>query len=206
MDTQPLKIRKRKCRVCKTPFEPRSSLQVVCSPKCSIEYSRELQEKKRRRELKLARIKLKTLSDWLADAQVVFNRYIRMRDAHLPCVSCGRFHQGKWNAGHYRTVAAAPELRFDELNVWKQCEPCNSHKSGDIVNYRKNLYQRIGEPKLEWLEGPHEPKRYRIEDCKRIIATYKAKIKALKDRKHGHDLPRNPSQSPSGAREHQSQD
>ena len=32
---------------------------------------------------------------------------------------------------------------------------------------------------VEWLEGPHEPKRYRKEDYQAIEAEYKAKLKAL---------------------------
>lgn len=71
-------------------------------------------------------------------------------------------------------------MRFEPLNVWKQCAPCNNHKSGDIVNYRIELVRRIGAKKVEWLEGPHEPKRYRIEDLKAIKAEYKAKTREIK--------------------------
>jgi len=33
--------------------------------------------------------------------------------------------------------------------------------------------------KVEWLEGPHEPARYRIEDLKLLEAKYKGKLKEL---------------------------
>jgi hypothetical protein len=33
---------------------------------------------------------------------------------------------------------------------------------------------------VEWLEGPHEPKKYTIEDLKSIKETYRQKLKALK--------------------------
>ncbi len=112
---------------------------------------------------------------------MVVNQYIRLRDADLPCVSCGRFHDGQWHAGHFRSAGGHPELRFEPLNIWRQCAPCNTHKSGDLVNYRAELVRRIGAEKVEWLEGPHEAKRYTIDDLKAIKAEYRAKIKALKE-------------------------
>jgi hypothetical protein len=40
--------------------------------------------------------------------------------------------------------------------------------------------KRIGADKVDWLEGPHEPKRYTIEELKTIKAEYRAKTKELK--------------------------
>jgi len=34
--------------------------------------------------------------------------------------------------------------------------------------YEEGLRQRIGDERVEWLKGPHEPKQYRIDDLKRI--------------------------------------
>ncbi|MNN35088.1 Bacteriophage Lambda NinG protein [compost metagenome] len=59
--------------------------------------------------------------------------------------------------------------------------PCNQHKSGDIVNYRINLVQRIGAEQVAWLEGPHKAQRYTIDELKALKAEYRAKIKALKE-------------------------
>jgi hypothetical protein len=133
-----------------------------------------------RKEIKVRKEKLKSRADHTRETQVVFNEWIRLRDAALPCVSCGRHHEGQYHAGHYRTVGANPELRFEPLNVWKQCAPCNNHKSGDIVNYRIELVKRIGADKVDWLEGPHEPKRYTIEELKTIKAEYRAKTREFK--------------------------
>jgi hypothetical protein len=165
------------------------SFQTWCSPDCAVVIARGKQEKKRkalalieRREIKVRKEKLKSRADHMREVQAVFNEWIRLRDAALPCVSCGRFHEGQYHAGHYRTVGANPELRFEPLNVWKQCAPCNNHKSGDIVNYRIELVKRIGAEKVEWLEGPHKPQRYTIEQLKAIKAEYRAKTKELKGR------------------------
>jgi hypothetical protein len=54
------------------------------------------------------------------------------------------------------------------------------HKSGDIVNYRIELVKRIGADKVDWLEGPHEAKRYTIEDLKAMKASYRAMTRELK--------------------------
>ena len=116
---------------------------------------------------------------WLKKAQAAFNAYIRARDAGRPCISCGRHHEGQYHAGHYRTVGANPELRFEEANCHKQCSVCNNHLSGNLINYRIGLIGKIGQESVDWLEGPHEPKKYLIEDLKAIEKTYKEKIKNL---------------------------
>ena len=48
------------------------------------------------------------------------------------------------------------------------------------MNYRISLVLRIGQDKVDWLEGPHEPQRYTIDDLKAIRADYKARLKQLK--------------------------
>ncbi|KGU87221.1 recombination protein NinG [Pseudomonas mediterranea] len=181
--------RPKRCRVaeCRASFVPMVSFQTWCSPDCAVTILRQRQEKQRksfaqreRREIKVRKEKLKSRAAHAKDTQQAFNEWVRLRDAALPCVSCGRHHDGQYHAGHYRTVAASPELRFEPLNVHKQCAPCNNHKSGDIVNYRIELVKRIGAEAVEWLEGPHEPKKYTVEQLKAMTAEYRAKTRELK--------------------------
>jgi len=183
-------VKQKTCKGCGGKFRPSLSTQKACSVKCAmvvakqpanLKVARKAIDQLVRSEIKVRKEKLKTRGDHMRECQVVFNEWIRLRDAELPCVSCGRHHDGQYHAGHYRTVGAHPELRFEPLNVWKQCAPCNNHKSGDIVNYRIELVRRIGLERVEWLEGPHEPQRYTIEDLKAIKAEYRAKIKQLKE-------------------------
>ncbi|MCS5516551.1 recombination protein NinG [Pseudomonas qingdaonensis] len=164
-----------------------NSTQVVCSPKCALAHAPANQQKARkaidqreRREVKVRKEKLKSRGDYMREAQQAFNAWVRLRDADQPCISCGRHHQGKYDAGHYRTTAACPELRFDPLNVHKQCSPCNTQLSGNIVEYRLELIRRIGQERVDWIEGPHEAKRYTIEDLKAIKALYRQKLKDLR--------------------------
>lgn len=68
-------------------------------------------------------------------------------------------------------------MRFNELNAHKQCKHCNRDKSGNIVEYRINLSNRIGKHLLHWLEGPHEAKKYTISELKELKAIFKKKRK-----------------------------
>jgi len=58
--------------------------------------------------------------------------------------------------------------------------------SGNIVEYRINLKEKIGAEKLAWLEGPHEPKKYTIEqiiEIKRLYRELTRKIKKQREAK-----------------------
>lgn len=175
--------RKRKCAVCREPFEPRNISHKVCAPECGLllaEMVRKAQERKTDRERKQA---MKTRNEWLADAQKAFNAWVRERDAALPCISCGRFHTGAYDAGHYRSVGAMEALRFEPLNVHRQCVPCNQHKAGNIIEYRIRLIERIGLAMVEYLERDHSPKKYTIDEAKEIRDIYRAKLRELKGEK-----------------------
>ena len=185
-----VKVRKPKvCRVasCGASFVPARLGQAVCSPACGLLDAATNREKARkslaevgRKELRAAKERIKPKGQYMREAQAAFNSWVRERDSALPCVSCGRHHQGKYDAGHYRTVGSNPALRFEPLNVWKQCSPCNTRLSGNLVNYRVELVRRIGVELVDWLEGPHEPKRYTIEDLKALTAHYRALTRELK--------------------------
>lgn len=171
----------KKCKVCANSFIPARPMQKVCCSTCAYKFATEQAEEKKakmqRKELREAKERIKTRGDWTREAQHEFNRFIRIRDASLPCISCGRHHQGQFHAGHYRTVGANPELRFCETNVHKQCAPCNDHLHGNLINYRINLIKRIGIEQVEWLEGAHQPKKYSIDELKELKATYSRKAR-----------------------------
>jgi len=177
-----------KCAVCRSEYQKWSMTQKVCkNPACAEQYGREkarqLAEKQKRKEAKEDRIKrenLKSRQDWLKEAQTAVNLFVRLRDAHLPCISCGRHHQGQYHAGHYISRGANPSLRFDTDNIHKQCAPCNTHLSGNQVNYRIGLIQKIGLARVERLEGFNEPQKWTIEEIKVIKKTYNQMAKDLK--------------------------
>lgn len=181
--------RPKKCRVCPEKFTPRKALQIVCSPACALLHAQRHGEKQRkaldkieRKAIREAKEKIKPRAAYMKETQSVFNAWVRARDADQPCISCGRHHQGKYDAGHYRSVGSNPALRFEPLNCHRQCVPCNQHKSGNAIEYRIGLVARIGAEAVAWLEGRHEPKRYSIDDLKAIKAEYQQKLRELKER------------------------
>jgi hypothetical protein len=173
------KIKQKKCKVCGTMFTPFQTTQMVCSIPCAITHGKATQAKKVRQEIRQDREALKTRQDWTYEAQKLFNKYIRMRDKNEPCISCGRHHQGQYHAGHFRTTAAAPQLRFHEDNVHKQCSVCNNHLSANLLEYRKRLIQKIGADRVEQLENDSTIKRWTIEELQEIKRIYKNKCKEL---------------------------
>lgn len=171
----------KKCKQCGKEFQPFQTTQKVCSPKCALGFAKEkaVAERKKQNKADVRAMRENDRRHQLRLAQAAFNAFIRARDANEPCISCQRHHKGQYHAGHYFSVGAHPELRFNELNVNRQCAPCNDHLSGNIANYRKHLINKIGQDKLDWLEGPHEPKKYTLEQIKEIKALYKQKLKDL---------------------------
>ncbi|EKJ0496192.1 DUF550 domain-containing protein [Escherichia coli] len=119
--------------------------------------------------------------DWIKQAQQAVNAFVRERDRDLPCISCGTLTSAQWDAGHYRTTAAAPQLRFDERNIHKQCVVCNQHKSGNLVPYRVELISRIGQEAVDEIESNHNRHRWTVEECRAIKAKYQQKLKDLRN-------------------------
>ena len=179
---------------CRASFVPQRLGQAVCSPKCALATVEVQKVKARkslaladRREIKVRKEKLKSRADHLREAQAAVNEYVRLRDAHLPCISCDSTPNdndlmtgSRWDAGHYRSVGACPELRFEPLNIHRQCVKCNRNLSGNAVEYRIRLVLRIGSEKVAWLEGLHPPCKYTVEEIKAIKAEYRAKTRELK--------------------------
>ena len=177
----------RKCKHCQE-YKPSSDgiktpAGWFCCHSCAIEFAREKSKRLAARKAAVQhrerKMEVKPLSYWMKRAQSAFNAWVRERDRDQPCISCGRHHQGQYHAGHYRPAGSSPELRFEPDNCHRQCAPCNSHLSGNLTAYRPALIAKIGMARVEFLEGPHEPKRYRKEDYQAIEAEYKAKLKAL---------------------------
>lgn len=193
------KPKEKKCKnpECGERFAPFNSLQKVCGKvECALVVGRqELQRRKKqeqkeyRSETRERKKKLKTVKDWLSDAQKVFNRYINLRDKDLPCISCGASRQdagysggGVWNASHYRSRGACSSLRFDEDNVHKSCAQCNTHKSGNIAEYTPALIDKIGQERFDRIKNANPVKRWTIEEAKAIKAEYTNKIKEIEGR------------------------
>jgi hypothetical protein len=183
-----------KCRICKKPFVPSRPLQPVCSDfECSLAYGVKLAEKsahKRdlvaKRAIRDRKVKLKTRSDVMKEAQKAFNAYIRWRDKSRLCICCNAPLTiagvgGGYDCGHYRSVGSAPHLRFDEANAHGQTKKCNRWGSGRAVDYRIGLIARIGQAEVDRLESDNASRKWTKQELEAIRDTYRQKLKGLKN-------------------------
>lgn len=108
----------------------------------------------------------------------VFNEYIRLRDAGMPCICCGKFNT--LQAGHYISVGSSGALEFNEDNVRGQCAYCNMRMQETKEVYRINLIDRIGAERVIKLEALAKVKVKRTRlDLEWMIEHYQKKIKSL---------------------------
>jgi hypothetical protein len=193
---------KRKCSYCKQRFE--SALMIIrepmawCSEDHQVQWSikagrklREAQHKAHRREKREAKAKvrerLKTLSDWVSEAQTWVNRVVVAEDRSKGCISCDSplvtecghyFHRGS----KYRVA----RLTLDRRNLNGQCGHCNRWKGGMQHEYRLGFIARYGQ---EAFDGLCELKRQTdrgeiapltVDECKAVIAEMKQRHKELR--------------------------
>lgn len=180
------KIKMKKCRECGKEFIPVMTTQTACSQICAIAQGKKKVSKdkaeKERQERQASRERVESvqpLSYYHKKAQAAFNAFIRARDDGQPCISCGRNSGAKMNAGHYRTVGASKETRYDEDNCHIQCEHCNSYLSGNIGEYRPRLIEKIGQERFDALMGPHPAKKWTREQLEELAAHYRKKTRDL---------------------------
>ena len=185
------KPKKCKAQGCGVLFPPTRAFVTWCSPDCGYTIARAKKEQAEtkarqasRRADRAKRESLKTRSDWIKDAQREFNRYVRLRDAHLPCICCGLplgvgEVGGAYDCGHFRSVGSAPHLRFDERNAHAQRKQCNRWGAGRAVDYRIGLIGRLGPEVVAAIESDQSPKHYTIPDLIAIRDKYRAMTKEL---------------------------
>lgn len=186
-----------RCPQCKTRLAPGQRIH----PECISDYATAQAEKAQRAQAKKARAAakverasirarkeaIKTIPDYIKEAQIAFNAFIRARDADKPCICCGRplgdgDVGGAFDCGHYRSTGSASHLRFNEDNAHAQRKQCNRWGAGRAVDYRLGLIERIGLQRVESLEADNAPHKWTREGLIEVRDTYRAKLKELKGR------------------------
>lgn len=173
---------------CGEQFMPARPMQKACSPACARSFAEHVSVKaealRMREDKARTRVQLealKTVPKLKREAQQAFNRWIRQRDALLPCISCGapppdlsQLHAGR-DAGHYRSTGSADHLRFNEDNVHGQCVSCNRWGAGKSVEYRIGLLARIGAERTNALEFNNDRQQWTRERLRAIRDEYRAR-------------------------------
>lgn len=185
-----VKPKTRKCKVkgCRNRLTPVRPTHVVCSPECGLILARQKRERQERIAHKADKERVKSARQLMADCQREFNRFIRERDWFRPCISCGRPNDGdhQRHAGHWKTVKARPDIRFNPDNVHAQCSQCNRFDGGGLhEGYKPELIRRIGPDRVATLEHDAGPRRYTREELAGMIVTFRREANALKAARTG---------------------
>lgn len=179
--------------------------KAYCSAECGAKLSlnilkskEEKRAKSERAENRKKKLELKQSKKnyWVEKIESVLHPWIKLRDKDEPCISCGKFADEikqppaghpKFHAGHFRTKGAAKQLRFNPLNIHKQCFWCNcvgTHWStrGDSVasGYEERLLAKIGQEALNDLKFNNEIKRYTIPELKEILNHWENELIKIK--------------------------
>lgn len=100
--------------------------------------------------MNISKYKNKSVSNLRSIAVRHFHKFIRERDKGKPCVSCGSYNTS--DASHFYSAGNFPQTRFNEDNVHLSCRKCNYFLSGNLIPYRIELINRIGQDRFDRLE------------------------------------------------------
>ena len=175
------------CHFCGTTFTPQRMAQKVCGPVCagrSVRAARKEKLAAERKQTKERREAVKTRAKWLAECQAIVNKIVRIRDAHLGCVSCDRgpAWDGQWHASHLRSVGAASAVRFHLWNIHRACSIFNNHLSGNIAEYLPRVRARIGDDRVDWLYAQNQIVKHDVAYLARFKAVMGKRLKRMERR------------------------
>ena len=170
-----------RCKNCKQKFEQVRFNQKFClDPECVKAWVSEAKDQNWKKTKKKMQADIETVQELMKAAQIVFNKFIRIRDKDKLCISCGLKLENKFDAGHYFSSGGHKAITFHEDNVHGQCVACNQWKHGNLIQYQIGIEQRIGGDRLMQLhEKAHKAAKYTREELRELIANYKQKIKNL---------------------------
>lgn len=125
-----------------------------------------------------------------ARTKAVLHELVKLLDKYQPCIVCGIHECGQrteWDAGHYLTKAAHPELKFDPRNIFKQCSGTNTASTGRSSaeasirqKFDQGIIARYGMAHLMWLKSYHPPVKFTCEGLSAMRAEMAADNARLK--------------------------
>jgi len=206
LKTKPGKLYRCTAPGCQERHERRQAFVKWCSPECGATLAQAKLAKKRTQEANTERQAdkakldgMKPLGHWVKLTQDAWNKARRLEclAAGDGCISCGRSQQevqstdgwkpgGAWDCGHFMSVGAYPNLRFEADNAFLQCKSCNAgsgkytRKAQTVADaYLENLIAKIGQDRIDQLKADQTPRKYTREDLEKIRADARKRIKSL---------------------------
>jgi hypothetical protein len=174
-----MKPKEKSCKVCSKPFKPFKSTALVCSYQCAIKYAKRKEKAKKQK----VRDNVVKYSKLMAEAKAAFQKWVRKRDEHLPCISCGKLTAEQWDGSHLFKSEVYRGVIFHPWNVNRACSYCNRWLDGNLIPYRKELINRIGLDKVELLEQEANQTRQRKwsrDELVEIRDEFKQRLKLMK--------------------------
>lgn len=174
---------KSKCKHCGERKETSEGVKTNTSFFCSVDHAyrfgienKEKGRKKlvaKRKQEKQAKAKVErektaqrkkellTRTQWFNKLQSLVNQHVtKVRDVNKPCCTCGTTNPNiKYDAGHFFTRAARPDIRFELTNLAVQCSvKCNQHGSGMRKEYAEFIVNTYGQEHFDWLADESQHK------------------------------------------------
>lgn len=179
------KIKTKKCanKECNNSYKQFNSLVTWCSTECKISITQTKEAQKIiKSKRSLNKPKSKTLDQYEIEAKEVFQKWVRLRDAHhgFGCISCVKDKNTKMDGGHVFKAELYSGLIFNELNCHGQCVPCNRFEDGNVKEAKSGIEKRYGNEALEYIESRSDANRLHRYDKNKLIAIklkYQIKIK-----------------------------
>ena len=160
-----LKTPKKKCKICKSAFEPKNNFIPVCENiDCKTQYAMSVVEKQKiatdkkkksddRKYKTDKNIELMSSDKYRAKIlQPAINEIARLIDFGQACIATGSF-EGKMAGGHFIAVAANRTICLNLHNIFIQSFHSNSWKGGDNLRYREGIRNTFGQEYLDFMEG-----------------------------------------------------
>jgi len=181
-------LKDKKCKICKVKFTPTRQLQPTCNEmECMIAYSdkhlaKKAKETKTQHRIEKREFNNQDVKKRTNDLKKVVQEYARLRDFHEVCISCRKPSAKQWDGGHFMNAEYHSKVRFNTLNINKQCSHCNDFSASNALNYKIHLIDKIGLEKVEWLEQQKGICKYTPEYLNRFIKIYRKRVRILKKR------------------------
>jgi hypothetical protein len=192
MKLNDIKIKPKKCRICKQKFIPVRAIQPVCPNfDCMVTYANKsaekaaiAREKKAKREHKAKKEAIKPWQKWFDECKAIAQKYARLRDRFDGCISCEKpaHWHGQWHGSHFKPAGNFKAIALNLLNIHKACSECNNFKSGNGVEYNDRLILKIGQGKVDWLKSQTQPHRHSIEYLQRYKKVIGKRLRQIEKR------------------------
>lgn len=197
-------VAKRKCKNCGIYVENfiKVPAGVFCNISGALKFARGKQDQQRKRQQ--AKAKQSQAKQVKADKKAVnelkrndrrhqfqltkskIQQWVNhVRDAGLPCISCGTTNPNiQYCGSHYKSAGGHPETALVTRNIHRGCNRyCNKALSGNIhgnkttKGYTVGLIERYDQDYVDWLDSHHESPRYDCEQLIKIRAFYSKLIR-----------------------------